>query len=54
MTAVQARLRRPERSKLQGRTRRLGRDERAHILRVQNLLARAHSKRVSEARDAAV
>jgi hypothetical protein len=47
---VQTKLRLSASRKVEPRTRRLGREERAKILRVQNLLARAHSTKASEAR----
>lgn len=50
MTKVQTKLRRSANRQVEPRSRRLGREERAKILRVQNLLARAHSTKVSEAR----
>ena len=50
MTKVQTKLRRSANRQAEPRSRRAGREERAKILRVQNLLARAHSTKVSEAR----
>jgi hypothetical protein len=50
LNKVQTKLRRPSSRKVEPRSRRMGREERAKILRVQNLLARAHSTKVSEAR----
>ena len=43
MTKVQTKLRRSANRQAEPRSRRAGREERAKILRVQNLLARAHS-----------
>jgi hypothetical protein len=42
MTKVQKKLRQSAQA-AEARSRRLGREERAKILRVQNLIARAHS-----------
>lgn len=51
MTKVQKRLRRQSAQEAEARSRRLGREERAKILRVQNMIARAHSTtRLSAAR----